>query len=492
VDADSIAPYIDALTYRLILTYPLNNRTLIDTVISDTTLLFSADRVRQLLLLGEVYTWSVSVSDGNNATTQSQSSYVFHTTGIPFSAARILYPTNQDYSNQVHLPLVFMFSLDSACLANPNCGYSNYRHNIIIDGVNRLTDQILESEIDTIVMDATALNDGAHQLMIRTHADGYESIVRSSEAVTFVLDRQAPFIYYTGSHTAKYDFIQDPLVFKIKESNTGIDTASLELRIDGVSQPGVILQAGVSDTTIVRFANPSVFQYDHDYNLEVQIADRAGNRDSIGLSVSTIPAKPTRPVLLFPATNFQITSTADLLFHFEWQASQDPDSNIVQYEVYLNQALWNTIPNYSDSAVLHSSALFGLGNGTYQWYVKVIDTRGNADSSEVATFTVNIGELVNDFYFYPNPVDRVGIVSRFHLLLSEPAELNLRVMDLAGQIVAAPARDLSLPNGEQVIEWNLVDYLGRELANGVYIAELQAKQPAGKVEKKFYKIAVSR
>jgi len=99
---------------------------------------------------------------------------------------------------------------------------------------------------------------------------------------------------------------------------------------------------------------------------------------------------PTIPILLRPIDG---THTNNPHPEFAWLTSNDPNSNYVSYDLYLNgTATYLGINNYGNSLThnyqarlengsLHLLPLSSLNDGVYDWFVVAYDLSGNERKS---------------------------------------------------------------------------------------------------------------
>ncbi|MBF0548340.1 MAG: hypothetical protein HQM08_28150 [Candidatus Riflebacteria bacterium] len=146
--------------------------------------------------------------------------------------------------------------------------------------------------------------------------------------------------------------------------------------------------------------------------------------------------------------------------------------------------------------------LSALISGDHELYFKASDLTDNVGKSPTIKFSVNVPLVISEVMNYPNPANRTAVI---RVCASRPDVtgdlLGIKLYDIAGHKVrelenVQMSRENTQATSRYIYEarWDLKNEDGVKVANGIYLARIELKDPdgTGKTVKKTHKIAVLR
>jgi hypothetical protein len=116
--------------------------------------------------------------------------------------------------------------------------------------------------------------------------------------------------------------------------------------------------------------------------------DAASNKETVRSQAYKVDTTaPTVPTLSSPANNGSTDNAS--LPTFTWAASTDAGSGVAKYQLYVDGSLKADSISASTTSYKVSAV---LAAGSHTWYVKAVDTCGNAASA--TSFTLNVADVV--------------------------------------------------------------------------------------------------
>ena len=213
----------------------------------------------------------------------------------------------------------------------------------------------------------------------------------------------------------------------------------------------------------------------------------------------TPPSPPSKPITDYDRTQKEVTEG---VFTIEWSASNDPESNVMGYEIQERvdtSPVWRTI-----RFVPGSRTSFVVGNkdtpdntprpqGHFYYYrVRAKNYAGTYSAWSEISNGVCTGlpkEVISQVSNYPNPVDiRLGGEegkTYIVYVLNEDAEVVLTIYDLLGYKVREwtfkPGQEGGRKGANRVPPegWDGTNAAGQKVSKGGYIAQIKVKSSKG-------------
>ncbi|MFH1259622.1 MAG: FlgD immunoglobulin-like domain containing protein, partial [Elusimicrobiota bacterium] len=255
------------------------------------------------------------------------------------------------------------------------------------------------------------------------------------------------------------------------------------------TRQGLILQNGITYYFSVKVRNSL-----GDYWSDTGISD--------GITVDIVkPQLKEKPKIIEVVKKGQLNDV-----NIKLPAAESGVSGITQYEIQQRETkspVWKTIKivimaasagKYSADSSL-GYLVEGVLSGTYQYRVRVQNGAGVTSEWAEMESPVIVGELPAELLTavsnYPNPFDSRETSTKINFTLNQAAHLKITIYDLLGYLV----REISTegnPGSNNNISWDGTDEDGRKVAQGMYLAVIEAKGMDGTKTKMVRRIGVVR
>jgi len=156
----------------------------------------------------------------------------------------------------------------------------------------------------------------------------------------------------------------------------------------------------------------------------------------------------------------------------------------------LNDFFFN-LPGQFERGFL-SFSMFGLPSGTNNFKLSFWDNRGNRNEQNLIFNVEGNSSIINEIKNYPNPLIEVTNFVIDHKLSNEILDIKIRISDLNGKTITELAEQVNSSSSEIILQWDIVNDLGRQLEKGMYIYEVLLKSiTSGLSDSKANKLIIS-
>jgi uncharacterized repeat protein (TIGR02543 family) len=203
-------------------------------------------------------------------------------------------------------------------------------------------------------------------------------------------DLEPPAILVASPADGATDVSQNTeIFFVLSDARSGVDTTSLELRINGAAPSQITYRGDPSRYAVVCRPAGELPELTL-VTVEVSVSDLAStpNAKSVTWSFTTGQSRPSKP------EGITATGTDTGCAHLSWSAN--PEADVVGYRIYfgLESVEGGEASSYDDSASvgrLTSETLCGLLNGTYYFALRAKNALGHLSdySQEVSSVITN-------------------------------------------------------------------------------------------------------
>ncbi|MBN1823672.1 MAG: hypothetical protein JW803_05070 [Endomicrobiales bacterium] len=139
------------------------------------------------------------------------------------------------------------------------------------------------------------------------------------------------------------------------------------------------------------------------------------------------------------------------------------------------------VPSIFDASTGKLSCTFTgvslTADASYTLTVTASDTKGRSSSSTM-TFIPKSGAIA-DLVPYPSPFDPKAEPIKIRYVLTKRSDVSIRIYDMSGRLVRSIVDNDVREAGLSEDEWRGINYAGEDMANGVYLCELVAKDEDG-------------
>ena len=258
------------------------------------------------------------------------------------------------------------------------------------------------------------------------------------------------------------------------------------------------------DTSILNFAYQTAYtpsgliwinfniedNWNGSANFEVTITDEDDLSDSMNFTLNILPVNdpPESFSLIYPTINdtIQISTDPNETFHFNWQESEDIDSDVNYIiTIYLNHfgnyysSSYESNDSYVEIASDEWAELINFPWWTLEYVIEATDGEYTIES-EIGQFvfentSLSIGNSPFPLSFqlhqnYPNPFNPVTTL-RYDL--PENGLVNITIYDMLGNIINQLVNEAQ-NSGYKSIQWDATNYQGQPVSAGVYVYSVEA------------------
>lgn len=146
--------------------------------------------------------------------------------------------------------------------------------------------------------------------------------------------------------------------------------------------------------------------------------------------------------------------------------------------------------SYDLNSYTEGSARYTIENptpGLHTVRVKAWDNMGNSSVEEIEFEVSNCDIAISNALAYPNPFkDETEITFN----IDTPADVSVRIYTLSGRFVNTISKHVEPAFG--IVRWNGKDRHGTDVANGIYLAVIEARRLDGETDREIVKIARGR
>ncbi|HLD85607.1 MAG TPA: hypothetical protein VI968_03560, partial [archaeon] len=357
---------------------------------------------------------------------------------------------NTNTTNETTLDI--LFNLGSYVFAN------TLNYTVFVDRVPNGTSAFINNNTQTTFTPRDLAN-GTHVITIEGHdpAGTYKNA-----SVFFTIDQIAPVPKNLTTNNTNFSTASPSFAFNVTD-NTAAGAINVTLFIDGVVNGTTQL---INNNTNGTISGTAVSNGTHTF--VIQAIDPAGNSANTTQGTFTV-ATPTTLVnvtINLPATNN--TNTTNVTQNLIFYSVSNIHANGLNYTVFRNGL---SIASAFMSNNTATTVIPGSANGTYTYYVEVVDPSGNYKNSSTITWTID----------QIRPVIRNLTANNTNFSTASPSfAFNVTDNTAVGAINVTLFIDGVVNGTTQLINNNTNGTInGRAVADGLHTYIIQAIDPAG-------------
>jgi hypothetical protein len=151
--------------------------------------------------------------------------------------------------------------------------------------------------------------------------------------------------------------------------------------------------------------------------------------------------------------------------------TNDPGHEILILDLQTNQSENFTDQFFYDlNSITTGTIKYSANNSEININIKAWDSANNPNNKEILLFKQNQNQLnINNIYNFPNPFSNF---TQFTFEINQTCDVKIDIFSIGGRKVKS-FKINGVVSGFHTVDWNGLDFLGGQIANGVYIYRIK-------------------